>query len=156
MIHSQDIKMMLDLSILVKSLTINQCRVIGNFLNQFITRVHHMEDQWKRRQSAGCSSEYAINSRANQTSTCYNSNNEIPIKIPPLPQNPAEVRSKILNGKTSFLELLPHPKINVLDDGHVYILPSECIKDYLAHGNLPMNFNHSSVTYPIINLNQTT
>jgi hypothetical protein len=74
--------------------------------------------------------------------------------MPPIPRNYLEIRSKILRGKNAFMTLLPTPKIYELDDGHVYVLPSDCIKHFLAHGNQPMEFDRLVRHFPIRSFNE--
>ena len=60
---------------------------------------------------------------------------------PIIPRNYQKIRSVILSGKNAFIPRLPRPLIREACN-HAYVLPSECIRHYLANGNMPMLFNH--------------
>ena len=66
-----------------------------------------------------------------------------------------EIRNKIRYGGTAFMNLLPYPKVHQMKDEHVYVLPSECIKHFLASGGIPMEFNTENVEYPYTQFNES-
>ena len=51
----------------------------------------------------------------------------------PVPRTKQQLRSIFCEGKKAILPNLPHPSVKVKDD-HAYLLPSECIADFMAHG----------------------
>ena len=53
------------------------------------------------------------------------------------------------------MSLLPHPKIWKLSDGHVYVLPSDCIQHFLAFGVEPMEFDSTVPRFPVTNVNES-
>ena len=53
----------------------------------------------------------------------------------PIPTSKQMLRSQLCEGQFSVYTNLPHPKVRILFD-HAYVLPSECIADLMAHGNI--------------------
>lgn len=51
-----------------------------------------------------------------------------------LPENENDIRNDICRGQYSIVENLPSPEIRWLP-GHAYVLPSDCIRDFLAQPN---------------------
>ena len=139
--------------------------LLGSFLTLLTDRIDKMERSWSEEKVI--LNNYILNYNYCPECKCVNClkkgtkkenifiNKNTPVRIPPLPKNSPELRFKIKDGKTSFMSLLPFAKLNELDDGHVYCLPSECIKHFLATGNIPMEFNITQPNYPIVNVNQT-
>ena len=80
---------------------------------------------------------------------------QYPVIIPPIPRDALQIRNVVRDGSHAFLSLLPHPMIRQSEDGHAYVLPSDCILHFLANGNLPLEFNKTSITYPIRNFQET-
>jgi hypothetical protein len=64
-------------------------------------------------------------------------------EIPPLPISNEQLRSVILKGTQAFVPNLFRPTIRTKGK-HAYVMPSECIKLFLATGNYPMEFNCTS------------
>lgn len=52
-----------------------------------------------------------------------------------IPTSMEQIRNRITEGKNSFFANLPHPPVNILGD-YAYILPTDCIRDLFAHGQL--------------------
>ena len=44
-----------------------------------------------------------------------------------------EMRSRFISGKYALFPNLPHPEVHTLD-GHAFVLPTECLADFMAHG----------------------
>jgi hypothetical protein len=68
-------------------------------------------------------------------------------RMPPLPTTFSLIRSTIKKGKFAFLPNLPHARVRK-DKNHAYVLPSDCIKHFLATGNEPMLFDQRSCEFP--------
>ena len=58
----------------------------------------------------------------------------------PVPTTKQQLRTIFCEGSNSVQRNLPHPLIQTIGD-HSYILPSDCLKDFLGHGahNIPVN-----------------
>ena len=59
-----------------------------------------------------------------------------------IPINYKKIRSVVVSGSNAFIPLLPYPKIRV-EGNHAYVLPSECIRLFLARGYIPTDFNNT-------------
>jgi hypothetical protein len=164
-IKQDDLDMCFQISLLVKNLSVNGCNQLGSFLEMLLRRVEEMEAQWKREKDIMVQqilrSNYCIECRCAKCEgmklISYRTydRTELPIRIPPIPRNYAGIRSTIRDGKNSFLTLLPYPKIHRLNDDHVYVLPSECIKHFLGYGYTPLLFETLLTEYPVSNLCDT-
>ena len=60
----------------------------------------------------------------------------------PVPSTPQQIRSTICEGRNSLFENLPFPMVSTIGE-YAFSLPSECVKDLIAHGNL-----HTHSTLP--------
>ena len=58
----------------------------------------------------------------------------LPISIP-VPTTKKQLRSIFTEGKNAIIPNLPHPQVRVVGE-HAYILPSECLADYLGHNRI--------------------
>ena len=164
-IEKEDLDMCVKLSLLVNSISTKQMELLGSFLTLLTDRIDKMERSWSEEKvilnnnilnynyCPECKCVNCLKKGTKKENIFINKNT--PVRIPPLPKNSPELRFKIKDGKTSFMSLLPFAKLNELDDGHVYCLPSECIKHFLATRNIPMEFNITQPNYPIVNVNQT-
>jgi hypothetical protein len=63
--------------------------------------------------------------------------------LPPIPTTYGKIRSVILEGTKSLIPILAHPTIRTLGN-HAFVLPSQCIRHFLANGNSPMLFNKTT------------
>jgi hypothetical protein len=63
---------------------------------------------------------------------------------PSIPRTINRIRSVIMNGQYSFINMLPRPMIR-MQGNHSYVLPSECIKFFLGSGHLPLLFDTMAV-----------
>jgi hypothetical protein len=63
--------------------------------------------------------------------------------LPPTPTTYGKICSVILEGCKSLIPMLAHPTIRTLGN-HAYVLPSQCIRHFLANGNSPMLFNNAT------------
>lgn len=52
-----------------------------------------------------------------------------------LPTSKADVRRRYLEGKTSIVQNLPHPQIEMLDGNVAYASAVDCLRDFMANGN---------------------
>ena len=136
----EDVEVCLKLALLVKTLSIAQSDMLGDFLRLLFEQLDKVETQ-------------ARNIRhLSQKSTSIL---QIPLRMPPIPKDAIQIRSTIRAGRNAFLTLLPHPKIFKTDDSHVYVLPSDCMKHLLAQGCIPMDFKQETLLYPIKFASQT-
>ena len=55
----------------------------------------------------------------------------------PVPTTKQLLRSQYREGKNAIFPNLPHPKVRTVAD-HTYLLPSECVADLMAHGNIDL------------------
>jgi hypothetical protein len=160
-----DLQMCLKLALFVKTLTEQQAKDLGEFLNVMLKRVDQIEEYWEKRvddlETVLCeSSTYCPNCRCSkcqsrQSCRAFMSPHVLErVRMPPLPRDYPSIRQKIIRGDSAFMTLLPTPKIHDLDE-HVYVLPSDCIKHFLAHGNQPMDFNIDECEYPVTSFNQS-
>jgi hypothetical protein len=60
--------------------------------------------------------------------------------LPPIPTTYGKIRLVILEGSKSFFPMLAHPTIRTLGN-YAYVLPSQCIRHFLAKGNAPILFD---------------
>jgi hypothetical protein len=167
-IDDEDLKICMSLTLLVKTLTVNQADMLGEFLSLLTGRLGKMERQWERHEDElKRNLEKANTNQYCRKCTCHSCKSQQhgkrmvsskkfrPLRLPPIPKDALEIRSKIRDGRNAFLNLLPHPKICTTEDGHVFVLPSDCILHFLSHGNEPMEFNILEQNYPVFSVNQT-
>jgi hypothetical protein len=63
--------------------------------------------------------------------------------LPPIPTTYGQIGLVILEGSKSLIPPLAHPTIRTLGN-HAYVLPSRCIRHFLANGNSPMLFDNTT------------
>ena len=154
-IPTDDLDMCLKLTMLVKTLSVNQSDLLGDFLKLLLERVDLMDEQWKEEKynlekktyCPYCRCKSCVRMGSSELSCGHGQ--RIPVLIPPIPSNALQIRNVIREGSRAFLSLLPHPLIRQSEDGHSYVLPSDCILHFLANGNLPMEFDTKETNYPI-------
>lgn len=53
-----------------------------------------------------------------------------------------EMRTRLLSGKFALFQNLPHPQVHSYDS-HAYVMPTECLADFMAHGLADMSVSRS-------------
>jgi hypothetical protein len=127
-LDGDDIDMMMYVSHFVTTLTRNQRDLLTEVLSKTIEAT--------RRQ-------YEIEM---QTKLTGKAPSQTSISVPSTKQ---QLRSIICKGKNSMILNLPHPEVRTSND-HAYVLPSECVADLLAHGNV--DFNHGRTIHQVQSL----
>jgi hypothetical protein len=151
-IPGEDIEICLQMAILVSSLTTRQNQLFGNFMNLLMKKVETIRtyntersiyDFRSRYKCPNCKCSRCQNEEKEREEERKCSDNAARPKIPtlpPIPRNFEQIRATILTGAKSFIPKLPRPIIR-RKGNHAYVLPSECIKIFIASGNVPMEFN---------------
>jgi hypothetical protein len=163
-IPPEDQAMCMQFTLLIKTMTSNQRDMFGDFLQMLFKRITMMEDHWigkfdsisdRRESEIWCPLCECESCRAKKGISRPMPSESKPVRIPPIPRDALEIRSKISRGKNAFFTLLPYPRISQTNDGHVYVLPSDCIKHFMAHGNVPLEFNRRFTSYPYSEFNDS-
>jgi hypothetical protein len=148
-VPEEDLEICLQMSVLVHALTTRQNELFGNFLTLLFKRVNSIRQAYQKR----CVQERVARWCANcQCIGCKKKEQPhasvmVP-RLPPIPTTFNGIRSVILSGPKAVITNLPHPVVHHLGD-HAYVLPSECIRIFLARGHVPMEFHnqHSKTFY---------
>ena len=61
-------------------------------------------------------------------------------RMPPVPATYGQIRSRIVDGAKAMIPMLPRVEIKY-EGKHAYVLPSECLRHFLAFGNEVMEFD---------------
>jgi hypothetical protein len=144
-LKDDDVDICLQMTLLVQSLSLRQNKLLGNFLDLLFQkiekiRVANVQKDMQNHFGRGCPSCACELCRlAKEEPPPLPQVVDMPT-LPPIPTTYGRIRSVILEGAKSFIPMLAHPKIKNIGS-HSYVLPSQCIKHYLASGNLPMLFD---------------
>jgi hypothetical protein len=146
-LEEDDVEICLQLTLLVQSLSVGQNKLLGNFLDllfQKIDRIRDLNLKKKlydsiRKAYPNCSCTTCIK-HPKTTEEGYSI--DIP-SLPPIPTTYGKIRLVILEGSKPLIPMLAHPTIRTLGN-HAYVLPSQCIRHFLANGNSPMLFNNTT------------
>ena len=126
-LDNQDVDMMMTLSRFVATLTRPQRENLGQVLNKTTdATLRHSE---------------LLRSRHRQDTF-----------VVPVPMSKQRIRSIICDGRNAVMPNLPHPDVHELGD-HAYLLPSECVADFMAHGLATQS--RASSTHPVQSLGRS-
>jgi hypothetical protein len=145
-LDEKNVKICLQLTLLVHSLSLCQNKLLGNFLDLLFQKIETIRDLSLKKNlynsvklaCPNCRCDTCLGHTENETETPKDF--EIP-SLPPIPTTYGKIRSVILEGSKSLIPMLAHPNIRTMGN-HAYVLPSQCIRYFLASsGNLPMIFD---------------
>jgi hypothetical protein len=147
-LEEEDVEICLQMAVLVNSPSTRQNTLLAGFLNLFFEKLHKVTTShnrlWEKKlQVWTCPHCRCKDCIIRRNKTRFPPEEQV-VMLLPIPRTVNQLRSVILNGCNSFTSMLPIPKIR-LHAHHAYVLPSECIKIYLANGHLPMEFTATSV-----------
>ena len=149
-LDEEDVEICLQMALLVNSLSTRQNVLLSTFLKLYLNKMDTVtaarNKYWENQKSnwfcprCRCST---CGEKMNPKSCFTQTTISIPL-MPPIPRNMNRLRSVVINGKNSFTQMLPIPEIRLLGE-HAYVLPSECIKRFLAGGSIPLYFDTKTV-----------
>ena len=137
-IPKDDVAICLQVVLLVHALSTKKLSLLGSFLEKLFTRLDQVEEERESERNYECP-----NCRCQK---CRRRRKEVQVRptrkitVPPIPRNLMTIRASILKGRDAFIPNLPHPKV-YSTFGHWYVLPSDCIKHFMAKGNTPLSFH---------------
>jgi hypothetical protein len=148
-IEEKDTEICIQMAILVNALSSRQNTLLSGFLNLFLTKMDKVtttrNQVWENKEigwaCVNCSCATCLERRARNQQEI---NTRLPTCLPPIPRTINRMRSVIMNGQYSFINMLPRPMIR-MQGNHSYVLPSECIKFFLGSGHLPLLFDIMAV-----------
>ena len=145
-LKEDDVQILLQLTSLVHSLSTRQNKLLGSFLDLLFKKIDVIKEQNKNNKNRCVRCECGDCQERNKRGP------DVLERLPPIPRTYSRLRAVIINGPNAFIPRLPYPKIYSLDN-HAYVLPSDCIKHFLASGNRPLLFNKFSLrgTYQYAN-----
>jgi hypothetical protein len=137
----------LQLTLLVHSLSLCKNKLLGNFLDLLFQKIETIRDlnikknlyDSVKKACPNCRCDICLGQTIHETET----ENDVCFDItsfPPILTTYGKIRSVILERSKSSIPMLAHPNNRTLGN-HAYVLPSQCIRHFLASGNLPMIFD---------------
>lgn len=141
-LEDDNVEICLQMALLVHSLTTRQNILLANLIDLLFQKIEKIRSYnstkriQRRDQCPNCSCQKCQNTTPSHDRPIL----PIPPRLPPLPRSMQKIRSVIISGKHAFLPKLAYPLVRK-SGNHAYVIPSECIKLFLARGYLPMEFD---------------
>jgi hypothetical protein len=130
----------------VQSLSLHQNKLLGTFLDLLFQKIDRIQDLNSKKNCTTSSEEHVQIAHVRHASNIQRQTQRVKIDVPSLPPIPTaygKIHLVILEGSKSFIPMLAHPTIRTLGN-HANVLPSQCIRHFLATGNLPMLFDNTT------------